>query len=79
MRIKRGLYKSLILPVLTYGLINCNISRSDLARLERFQKKVLKRITGNDSVYRAAEIVKHPASGVVSPAERVTDDGKIHA
>ena len=51
MPIKLGLYKSLILPVLTYGLIICNISRNDLGRLERFQKKVLKWITGNDSVY----------------------------
>ena len=51
MRIKLGLYKSLILPVLTYGLIFCNISRNDLGRLERFQKKALKWITGNDSDY----------------------------
>ena len=51
MRIKLGLYKSLIFPVLTYGLIICNNSRSDLGRLERFQKKVLKWITGNDSDY----------------------------
>ena len=51
MRIKLGLYKSLILPVLTYGIIICNISRSDLGRLERFQKKVLKWITRNDSDY----------------------------
>ena len=49
MRLKLGLYKSLKLPVLTYGLIICNISRSDLGRLERFQIKVLKWITGNDS------------------------------
>ena len=52
MRIKLGLYKSLILPVLTYGLIICNISRSDLGRLERFQQKVLKWITGKDSDYK---------------------------
>ena len=51
MRIKLGLYKSLILPVLTYGLIICNISRNDLGRLERFQEKVLKCITVNDSDY----------------------------
>ena len=51
MRIKLGLYKYLILPVLTYGLIICNISRSDLGRLERFQKIVLKWIMGNDSDY----------------------------
>ena len=50
-RIKLGLYKSLILPVLTYGLVICNISRSDLRRLERFQKKVIKWITRNDSDY----------------------------
>ena len=48
---KLGLYKSLLLPVLTYGLIISNISRNDLGRLERFQKKVLKWITGNDSDY----------------------------
>ena len=41
MRIKLGLYKSLILPVLTYGLIFFNISRNDLSRLESFQTKVL--------------------------------------
>ena len=51
MRIKFGLYKSLILTVLTCGLIICNISRNDLGRLKRFQKKVLKWITGNDSDY----------------------------
>ena len=32
-------------------LIICKISRNDLRRLERFQKKVLKWITGNDSDY----------------------------
>ena len=51
MRIKLGLYKSLTLPVLTYGLIICNFSRNDLGRLEKFQKKVLKWIRGNGSVY----------------------------
>ena len=51
LRIKLGLYKSFILPVLPYGLIIRNISRSDLLRLERFQKKVLKWITGNDFNY----------------------------
>ena len=51
MRIKLSLYNSLILPVLTYGLIICNISRNDLGRLERFQKKVLKWSTENDSDY----------------------------
>ena len=49
--IKLGLYKSLILPVLTYVLTICNISRNDLGRLERFQKKVLKWSSGNDSDY----------------------------
>ena len=51
MRIKLCLYKSLILSVLTSSLIICNISRNDLGRLERFQKKVLKWITGNYSDY----------------------------
>ena len=51
MLIKLGLYKSLILPVLTYGLTVCNISRNDFGRLEKFQKKVLKWIKGNDSDY----------------------------
>ena len=51
MRIKLGLYKSLIHLVLSYGLIICNISRNDLGRLERFQKEVLKWIMGNDSDY----------------------------
>ena len=32
MRVKLSLYKSLILPVLRYGLIICNISRNDLRR-----------------------------------------------
>ena len=51
MRIKLCLYKSLMLSVLTYSLFICNISRNDLGRLERFQKKVLKWITGNYSDY----------------------------
>ena len=51
MRIKFGLYISLILRVLTYGLIICKISKNDLGRLESFQKKVLKWITGKDSDY----------------------------
>ena len=48
MRIKLGLYKFLILPVLTYGETICNI---DLGRLERFHKKVLKWIRENTSDY----------------------------
>ena len=45
--VKLGLYKSLILPVLLYGLSCTHISRGDQLQLERFQKKVIRWITGN--------------------------------
>ena len=44
--IKLGLYKSLILPVLLYVLSCISPSRAELHLLERFQKKVVKWITG---------------------------------
>ena len=40
--VKLGLYKSLLIPILIYGLSCTNLSRGDLVRLERFQKKVTK-------------------------------------
>ena len=45
--VKLGLYKLLILPVLLYGLSCTHISRGDQLQLERFQKKVIRWITGN--------------------------------
>ena len=41
MRIKLGLYKSMILPVLMYGSSCCNLSRGDMRNLERFQRRVV--------------------------------------
>ena len=41
MRIKLGLYKSIILPVLIYGSSCCNLNRGDMRNLERFQRKVV--------------------------------------
>ena len=40
--VKLGLYKSMILPVLTYGCHCANFLRKDLQKLEFFQKKVVK-------------------------------------
>ena len=48
--IKLGLYKSLILPVLLDGFTCKNPSRSELQNFERFQKKTVKWITGNNGV-----------------------------
>ena len=48
--VKLGLYKSLILPVLLYGLACVFASRADLHLLEKFQKKVVKWITGNKTM-----------------------------
>ena len=45
--IKIGLYKSLFLPVLLYGVTCINPSRSELQNVKRFQKKAVKWITGN--------------------------------
>ena len=51
-----------------------------LSEIGKVPKESLKMNHGKRfRLYRAAEIVKHPASGVVFPAERVTDDGEIHA
>ena len=50
--IKLGLYKSLLIPILIYGLSCTNLSRGDLVRLERFQKKVTKwTVTSPDTYY----------------------------
>ena len=49
-RIKLGLYKSLILPVLLYGFTCINPSRSELQNLEHVQKKAVKWITRNKGV-----------------------------
>ena len=48
---KLGLYKSLFLLVLLYG-INCTtLSKSDLANLEKFQRKAVRWITGRNEPY----------------------------
>ena len=44
--VKLGLYKSILLPVLTYGCHCANFLRKDLQKLEFFQKKVVKWICG---------------------------------
>ena len=44
--IKRGLYKSLVLPILLYGFSYVSASRAELQSLERFQTKVARWITG---------------------------------
>ena len=49
-RVKLGLYKSLILPVLLYGFACVFASRADLHLLENFQKKVVKWISGNKTM-----------------------------
>ena len=49
--IKLGLYKSLVRPVLLYG-INCTTpSKSDLGNLEKLQRKVVRWITGRNEPY----------------------------
>ena len=48
-QVKLGLYKSLILPILTYGFHCYSPNRTDLNRLERFQRKAIKWIMGNQS------------------------------
>ena len=49
--IKLGLYKSLVLPVLLYG-INCTTpSKSDLVNLEKLQRKAVRWITGRNEPY----------------------------
>ena len=48
--IKLGLYKSLVLPVLFYG-INYTPSKSDLKNLEKLQLKAVRWITGQNEPY----------------------------
>ena len=51
--VKLGLYKSLILPVLLYGFTCLTAGRTEIQILEKFQKKVVKWITGNkDTEYK---------------------------
>ena len=50
MRIKLGLYKSMILPVLMYGSPCCNLNREDMRNLERFQRKVVSWITNSKTL-----------------------------
>ena len=50
MRIKLGLYKSMILPVLMYGSPCCNLNRGDMRNLERFQRKVVSWITNSKTL-----------------------------
>ena len=50
MRIKLGLYKSMILPVLMYGSSYCNLNRGDMRNLERFQRKVVSWITNSKTL-----------------------------
>ena len=45
--VKLGLYKSLILPVLLYGFTCLTAGGTEIKILEKFQKKVVKSITGN--------------------------------
>ena len=47
MRIKLGLYKSMILSVLMYGSLCCTLNRGDMQNLERFQRKVVSWITNS--------------------------------
>ena len=50
MRIKLGLYKSMILPVLMYRSSCCNLNREDMRNLELFQRKVVSRITNSKTL-----------------------------
>ena len=50
MRIKMGLYKSMILPVLLYGSSCCNLNRGDMRNLEWFQQKVVSWITNSKTL-----------------------------
>ena len=50
MRIKLGLYKSMILPVLMCGSSCCNLNRGDMRNLERFQRKVVSWITNSKTL-----------------------------
>ena len=51
--VKLGLYKSLILPVLLYRFTCLTAGRTEIQILEKFQKKVVKWITGNkDTEYK---------------------------
>ena len=52
--VKLGLYKSLILPVLLYGLTCLTAGRTEIQILEKFQKKIVKWMTGNkDTEYKS--------------------------
>ena len=52
--VKLGFYKSLILPVLQYGFRCLTAGRTEIQILEKFQKKVVKWITGNkDTEYKS--------------------------
>ena len=44
---KLGLYKSLLLPVLTYGFYCASLSRAQMKRLEKLQNRVVQWITGS--------------------------------
>ena len=50
MRIKLGLYKSMILSVLSYRSSCCNLNRGDMRNLERFQRKVVSWITNSKTL-----------------------------
>ena len=50
MRIKLGLYKSMILPFLMYGSSCCNLNRGDMRNLERTQRKVVSWITNSNTL-----------------------------
>ena len=57
---KLGLYKSLVLPVLLYG-INCTTpSKSDLGNLEKLQRKAVRSITGRKNQLRLLNILPLP-------------------
>ena len=45
--VKLGLFRSLILPVLLYGFTCLTVRRTEIQILEKFQKNVVKWITGN--------------------------------
>ena len=44
--IKPGLYRSLVLPVLLYGMNCVQLTKNDLQNTEKFQRRAVKWITG---------------------------------
>ena len=46
-RVKLGVYKSAVLPLITFASSCFNTCRANLSKLERFQKRALKRVTNS--------------------------------